>query len=93
MRSVRAVAVGLFAEVVAVVAFYFIAAQAHDPSSRLLIFLFVGTLALIGAVSTYVARDAATPGVRRTVATLVAAAIFASLTLYLWAAVLSLRDG
>ena len=92
MRSVCAVAAGLFAEVVVLFAFVGIAQQAESASWRLLTFLLVGTLALIGAVSTYVARGAAAPGAGRAVATLVSGAIFASLVLiYLWESVVSLQ--
>ena len=93
MRSARAVAVGLFAEVVAVFAFYGIAQQpGYSPgysSWRLLTFLFVGTLTLIGVVSTWFARRHATPGAGKGVATLVSGAIFAALILYLWALVVA----
>ncbi len=92
MKSARAIAVGLCAEIVAIFAFYGLA-QAQATSGRLLAVLFLTTLALIGVVATWLARRNARPGAGKGVAMLVSVAIFAALVLLLWASVESLQDG
>lgn len=93
MRSVRAVAVGLFAEVVAIFAFYGIAQWATPVPGRLLAFLFLSMLVLIGVIATSIVRRDAAPGTGRDVATLTAAAVFASLILLIMASLMSLQGG
>ena len=92
MKSVAAIGSGLFAEAIVVLAFYSFMQVDSNAPGELVADLFLMSLAVVGVLSTWIARRVAAPGLGRKLATAGSGVLFTLLFLFMAAIIADMQD-